>query len=87
MKNITLDVNILMDFLFKRDGHEKVAEIFKHCSNGKINGYVCAHEIATLSYFLEKTIKDKNKIRKSISGIIRRFKIIEINGEILNKAL
>jgi predicted nucleic acid-binding protein len=30
MKNITLDVNILMDFLFKRDGHEKVAEIFKY---------------------------------------------------------
>ena len=29
MKKIVIDINILMDFLFKRNGHEKVAEIFK----------------------------------------------------------
>jgi predicted nucleic acid-binding protein len=87
MKNITLDVNILMDFLFKRDGHEKVAEIFKLCSQKTINGYICAHEITTLSYFLDKSVKDKNKIKKSITGIMKRFKVIEINEELLSKAL
>jgi predicted nucleic acid-binding protein len=87
MKNITLDVNILMDFLFKRSGHEKVAEIFNYCTQKTINGFVCAHEITTLSYFLDKTVKDKNKIKKSISGLMKRFKVIEINEELLNKAL
>ena len=87
MKKIVIDINILMDFLFKREGHEKVFEIFKYNIKGKINGFVCAHEIATLYYFLDKSVKDKNKIKKSISGILKRFKIIEINEMILNKSL
>jgi capsule polysaccharide export protein KpsE/RkpR len=36
---------------------------------------------------LEKSVKDKNKIKKAISGIMKRFKVIEINEESLNKAL
>ena len=87
MRKIVIDVNILMDFLFKRDGHEKVAEIFKICSEGNIQGLVCAHEITTLSYFLNKMIKNKTKVKKSISGIMQHFKIIEINRELLEKAL
>jgi predicted nucleic acid-binding protein len=87
MKSITLDVNILMDFLFKREGHEKAAEIFTYCARKEINGYVCAHEITTLSYFLDKTVKDKSAIKKTISGVMKRFKVIEINEELLISAL
>jgi len=87
MKKIVIDINILMDFLFKRDGHEKVAEIFMICSKGDIQGLVCAHEITTLNYFLDKTIKDKVKVKKTISGIMQHFKIIEVNRELLEKAL
>ena len=87
MKNIVIDINIFMDFLFKREGHEKVVEIFKFCIKGIIKGFICAHEITTLDYFLNKAIKDKNKIKKSISGIMRRFKVIEINEEILRQSL
>jgi predicted nucleic acid-binding protein len=87
MKNITLDVNILMDFLFKRDGHEKVAEIFNYCSQKIVSGYICAHEITTLSYFLDKTVKEKIKVKKSISVIMKRFTVIEINEDLLNKTL
>jgi predicted nucleic acid-binding protein len=87
MKKIVIDVNVFMDFLFKREGHEKVAEIFKQCINGKMTGFSCAHEITTLNYFLSKSNKDKIKIRKTISGIMKRFKVIAITEEILNKAL
>jgi len=87
MRKIVIDINILMDFLFKREGHEKVAEIFRLCSKGDIKGFVCAHEITTLYYFLNKTVKDKGKIKKSLSGIMNRFALIEVNAEILNKAL
>jgi len=87
MKNIVIDINILMDFLFKREGHERVLEIFKLCIRGDLKGFLCAHEITTLYYFLDKSVKDKNKIRKSLSGILRRFKVIELNEMILNKSL
>jgi len=87
MKNIIIDINILMDFLFKRTGHEKVLEIFINCTTGVLKGFVCAHEITTLYYFLNKSIKDKNKIRISLSGIMNQFKIIEVNEIILDKSL
>jgi predicted nucleic acid-binding protein len=44
MKKVVIDINIFMDFLFKRDGHEKVAEIFKHCIKWNIMGFLCATE-------------------------------------------
>jgi len=87
MKRIVIDINILMDFLFKREGHEKAAEIFRICLKGEIKGFICAHEITTLFYFLNKAVKDKIKIKKSLSCIMNRFEIIEVNAKILNKAL
>ncbi|MDR3196756.1 MAG: PIN domain-containing protein [Planctomycetaceae bacterium] len=87
MTKITIDINILLDFLFKREGHENVVRIFKYCSDNKIKGFICAHEITTLSYFLSKTIKEKDKIVKALCGIMKRFNIIEINEKILNEAL
>jgi len=85
--DIVIDVNIFMDFLFKREGHEKVVKIFEYCSKDEIKGFVCAHEITTLYYFLNKTIKDKRKIKISISGIIKSFNVIELNEDLLEKAL
>jgi predicted nucleic acid-binding protein len=87
MKKIVIDINIFMDFLFKREGHEKVAEIFKHCIKRNVAGFSCAHEITTLNYFLSRSNKDRAKARKTISGIMKRFKVIATDEEILTKAL
>jgi len=87
MKSTVIDINIFMDFLFKRQGHENVVEIFKLCIKGSIKGFICAHEITTLCYFLDKAEKDKSKTRKVISRLMKRFTVIEINEELLNKAL
>jgi predicted nucleic acid-binding protein len=76
-----------MDFLFRREGHKKVAEIFEQCIKGNVTGFSCAHEITTLNYFLSKSNKDKIKIRKVISEIMKRFKVIATDEEILTKAL
>jgi predicted nucleic acid-binding protein len=87
MKNAVIDINIFMDFLFKRQGHENVAKIFNLCMKGSITGFVCAHEITTLCYFLNKTKMDRLKTKKVISRIMKRFTVIEINEELLNNAL
>ena len=87
MKNIVIDINIFMDFLFKRQGHEKAAELFRMCSRGEIRGYICAHEITTLFYFLNKAVRDKRKIKKTLAGIIKQFTVIETNTKLLSKAL
>jgi predicted nucleic acid-binding protein len=87
MKKIVIDSNIFMDFLFKREGHEKVAEIFKQCIKRNVVGFSCAHEITALNYFLSKSNKGKAIVRKAISGIMRRFRVIATDEEILTKAL
>jgi predicted nucleic acid-binding protein len=87
MKNIVIDINIFMDFLFKRQGHENAAEIFKSCIKGGVKGFVCAHEITTLCYFLNKVEKNKAQTKKIISRLMKRFAVIEINEGLLNKAL
>jgi len=87
MKNIVIDINIIMDFLFKRNGHENVVEIFKFCLKGSIKGFICAHEITTLCYFLDKINKDNIQTKKVISRLMKRFTVIELNEELLNKAL
>jgi hypothetical protein len=45
MKTILLDLNILLDYLFNRDGHEKVTKIIGMCALKRLKGFVCAHEI------------------------------------------
>ena len=87
MKTILIDLNIILDYLNKREGHEKALEIIIQCCLKKVKGFICAHEITTLSYFLERESKDRNKNIKTISGILKMFEIIGINKTLLEKAL
>jgi predicted nucleic acid-binding protein len=87
MKTILVDLNIIIDYLNKREGHEKALELIIQCCLKKTKGYVCAHEITTLAYFLQKENKNRNKNVKIISGILKMFEIIEINKALLEKAL
>jgi predicted nucleic acid-binding protein len=87
MKTILIDLNIIIDYLDKRSGHEKALEIIIQCCLKKVKGYLCAHEITTLSYFLGKNVKDRTKNIKIISVLLKIFEIIGINKTILEKAL
>jgi predicted nucleic acid-binding protein len=87
MKSILVDLNVILDYLDKRPGHEKALEIVIQSCLKKVTGFVCAHEITTLSYYLEKNARDRNKNIKILSGIMKMFTIIEVNEKILNAAL
>jgi len=87
MKTILIDLNIILDYLQDRDGCEKAGELFAKCFQGKLKGYVCAHEITTLAYFLGKTRKNRTENMKIISRILQIFDVIEIDKTILEKAV
>jgi predicted nucleic acid-binding protein len=82
-----VDINVIMDWLFKRDEHEFAVKVIDLCANKKINGFICSHEITILSYFLEKEIKDKEQTIKILSKIMKMFFVLDLNISILNKAL
>jgi len=87
MKTILVDLNIILDYLEDRDGCEKAGELFAKCFQKKLHGFVCAHEITTLSYYLGKIRKNRSENMKIISRILQMFDVIEINKTILESAV
>ena len=67
MKKILIDLNVILDMINKREDHETAVAVFDRCAREQDQGYVCAHEITTLAYFLGK---EKILLQKR-SGIIR----------------
>ncbi|MCL2381389.1 MAG: PIN domain-containing protein [Treponema sp.] len=87
MKTILVDLNIILDYLEERGGCERAGELIAKCFQGELKGYVCAHEITTLAYFLGKTRKKRTENMNVISRILQIFDVIEINKPILEKAV
>jgi uncharacterized protein (DUF1499 family) len=76
----------ILDFLNKRNFYELAKQVIQLCSDEKVQGYVCAHEITTLSYFLEKN-RDSKMVNKILASIMDIFTIIPIDENILRKSL
>ena len=87
MKKILVDLNILIDFLNKRNFHLEAAQLINSCVEKENQGFLCAHEITSLSYFLSKNQKDKTKLINTITSIMDIFTIIPVNETILKDAL
>jgi len=87
MKKILIDLNIILDFLNKRNFHREAAQLINMCAEKKLSGYICAHEVTTLAYFLLKEHKDKKKVINVISALLNIFNVIPINESILRDSL
>ncbi|MGI5064593.1 PIN domain-containing protein [Treponema putidum] len=87
MKKVLIDLNIILDFLNKRNFHEEAANIINMCVEKKLSGFIAAHEITTLSYFLLKEKKNKNKAAETITAFLDIFNIIPTDEKILREAL
>ncbi|WP_321991473.1 PIN domain-containing protein [Marispirochaeta aestuarii] len=87
MKKVLIDLNIILDFLSKRDDHEAALAVYDLCIKKKIKGYVSSHEITTLSYFLEKEKYPILKRNKIINHLLDNLSVLAANATILRKAL
>ena len=87
MKKILIDLNIILDFLNKRNFHQEAAQLINMCVEKKLSGYICAHEVTTLSYFLLKEQKDKTKVINTITALLDIFNVIPIDESILRDSL
>ena len=87
MKKVLIDINIILDMLNKRQDHESAVEIIDKCIKKEIKGYVCSHEITTLSYFMEKQKYNKKKRIYAINKLLDIFSVIPSTETILREAL
>ena len=86
MKKIIIDINIIMDVAVKRKNFKSSQKIIDCCIKEMIKGYVCSHEITTLSYLLQKAY-NRQQANEFIKRIIDMFSILPSTGEILKSAL
>lgn len=87
MKRVLIDLNILLDFLGKREHHLQAATIMDLCFRGKLTGFICAHEMTTLSYFLRKELQDQTRVLTVLTTLLDQFPVIPVDGTILRDAL
>ena len=87
MKKVLIDLNIIIDFLNKRNDHEAALFVYDKCVKKEIKGYVSSHEITTLSYFLEKEKFGRIKRNKIISNLLDNLSVLPAHEDILRKAL
>jgi len=87
MKNILIDLNVIIYTLNQSDYYLESAKIIDLCERKKLKGFVCGHEITTLSYFLFKKSISRISNKKIISNILDIFSIINTNEKIFREAL
>ena len=87
MKKVLIDINIILDILNKREDHESAARIFDLCTKKILKGFLCSHEITTLSYFMEKFKYSIEKSQFIINKLLDVFSIIPATEKILRDSL
>jgi len=87
MKKVLIDLNIILDMLNMRMDHKSALAIFDFCVKKRIKGYICSHEITTLSYFLEKQKYDILKRNKIINNLLDHLSVLTAHEKVLRKAL
>jgi len=87
MKKVLIDLNIVLDMLNMREDHESAVEIIDKCIKRELKGYICSHELTTLSYFMEKHKYNKKKRIYIINKMLDIFSITPSTENILREAL
>jgi len=87
MRKVLIDLNIVLDMLTMRKEHKAAAAVFDKCVKRKIKGYICSHEITTLSYFLEREKYELKKRNKIINMLLDNLSVLTAHEKILRDAL
>jgi len=85
MKKVLIDINVIMDVAVKREGFKSSQKVINYCSKERITGYVCSHEITTLSYLTQRAY-NRQQANEFIKRIIDIFSVLPSTGEILKSA-
>ena len=72
-----IDTNILLDYLIGREPYYEFADQeIAYCAAKKLNGFMAAHSIPNLFYFLRKDMTEED--RRNV--LLRLCKILKVEG-------
>ena len=83
MKQIFVDTNILLDYLFERRGFYKNAErLFDYCAMKNIKVNISALSVATIAYLLSKKFRI-NEVKEQLEILYGVANILPFNKRII----
>ncbi|GMV93781.1 MAG: hypothetical protein AMXMBFR82_35590 [Candidatus Hydrogenedentota bacterium] len=83
---VLLDVNVLLDFLQRREPHfEDAASVLDAILYKNVEGVLPAHAVTIISYFLERDLKPQ-EVKNTIEWLLRSFIIAACDFQILTLA-
>ena len=87
MKNIFIDINILVDVFANREPFvHKSIEIYDLAMKSKIKLHTSSNTITTLHYILKKSISEE-KTRLALEHVIKYVSVIPVDITIIKKSL
>ena len=83
MKQVFVDTNILLDYLFERKGFYKNAErLFDYCAMRNIKVNISALSVATIAYLLSKKFRI-NEVKEQLEILYGFANILPFNKRII----
>ena len=87
MTTVLFDTNVVLDVLLDRQPHAKASSAaWAVIETGTSSGYLAAHAITTIHYFVRKELGDA-KARGIIAAILRVFGIAAVDSAVIKEAL
>jgi predicted nucleic acid-binding protein len=87
LKNILIDLNIILDVLLERSGFEASRDIIQL---GEADGhtlFISAHIVTTFAYLLENAKVPKNQIAQHIDWLLQTSAVVPVDATLLQAAL
>lgn len=87
MKRILLDTNIVLDVLLDRKPYvDASAALWAAVETGFAEGMLAAHAVTTIHYLIRREMGNA-KSGRTISAILRVFRVAAVNCEVIRQAL
>lgn len=86
LKNIFIDLNVIVDVLLERQGFEASKEVILLGERGSYRLWLSAHCVTTLAYLLERAKLPPAQVLEHLIWVVDSFGIIPVNEQLLRAA-
>lgn len=86
-KNITVDLNVVLDVLLERPGYAAARDVLLLGENGSHRLHLSSHAVPTFAYLLEHAKVPHRTIHEQLDWVLHMFQISPVHADLLAEAL
>lgn len=86
-KNILVDLNVILDVLLERPGHQASQAVLELQQTRGCTLFISGHMVTTFAYLLEYAKVPQAEIRRHVDWLLQTFSVVSTKVEILKDAV